>query len=129
MSRFTTLAVFGALIASVPGFAQAPVQQDRAREQAQDGAQQPNWRELLNNLHRLDLASDRCDQVQPSGREMIRLEDAIAYVEKKLDLSPDALDEFYAKIEYEIGADKRNFCGSMANAVDAIRNIPAEYKN
>jgi len=117
MRQLARMAIFGALL-----FAASPVS-------AQDGAQDPNWRELLADLYRLDLAIDRCDQVQPSGREMVRLEDAITYVEKKLALSSDTLDEVYAKIEYETEADKNDFCNAMINAVDAIRKIPAEYRD
>ncbi|MDF2118757.1 hypothetical protein PY365_24605 [Roseiarcaceae bacterium H3SJ34-1] len=121
MRQLAKIAILGTLLfTAAPAFAQ---------DATQDNVPDTNWRELLTDLYRLDLAIDRCDQVQPSGREMVRLEDAITYVEKKLALSPDTLDEVYAKIEYETEADKNDFCSAMTNAVDAIRKIPAEYRD
>jgi hypothetical protein len=125
MRQLAKIAILGTLLfAAAPAFAQ-----DGMQDPAQETAQDTNWRELLTDLYRLDLAIDRCDQVQPSGREMVRLEDAITYVEKKVALSADTLDEVYAKIEYETEADKNEFCSAMTNAVDAIRKIPAEYRD
>jgi type II secretory pathway pseudopilin PulG len=126
MRQLAKIAILGTLLlAAAPAFAQDATQDSIARENSQD----TNWRELLTDLYRLDLAIDRCDQVQPSGREMVRLENAITFVEKKLALSADTLDEVYAKIEYETEADKNDFCSAMTNAVDAIRKIPAEYRD
>jgi len=129
MRHIAKIAVLGTLLfTAAPAFAQDATQ-EAPQEGVQDSVTETNWRELLTDLYRLDLAIDRCDQVQPSGREMVRLEDAITYVEKKVALSADTLDEVYAKIEYETEADKNDFCNAMTNAVDAIRKIPAEYRD
>jgi len=122
MRQLAKIAIVGAMLLAVaPAFAQEPIQQERAQEM--------NWRELLNDLYRLDLAIDRCDQVLPTGEEMIRLEDAIGYVERRVDLPKEALDEVFSKLEYETVADRNDFCSAMTNAVDEIRKIPAEYQD
>ncbi|MDT2023810.1 hypothetical protein [Methylocella sp. CPCC 101449] len=120
MRQLAKIAIFGAMLLAVaPAVAQEPIQQE----------QSTNWRELLNDLYRLDLAIDRCEQVLPTGEEMIRLEDAIGYVERRVDMPKEALDEVFSKLEYETVADRNDFCSAMTNAVDEIRKIPAEYQD
>ncbi|MDH7799816.1 MULTISPECIES: hypothetical protein [unclassified Beijerinckia] len=122
MRQLAKIAIVGAMLLAVaPAYAQEPIQQEQA--------QATNWPELLNDLYRLDLAIDRCDQVLPTGEEMIRLEDAIGYVERRVDMSKEALDEVFSKLEYETVADRNDFCAAMTNAVDEIRKIPAEYQD
>lgn len=125
MRQLAKIAIVGAMLfAAVPAFAQGPVQSEIA-PQMQDA----NWRELLNDLYRLDLAIDRCEEVIPTAQEMIRLEDAIGYVERRVSLPKEALDEIFAKLEYETVAERNDFCSAMTNAVDEIRKIPAEYQD
>ncbi|HEV2573648.1 MAG TPA: hypothetical protein VGU72_18075 [Beijerinckiaceae bacterium] len=120
MRQLAKIAIFGAMLLAVaPAVAQEPIQQE----------QSTNWRELLNDLYRLDLAIDRCEQVLPTAEEMIRLEDAIGYVERRVDLSKESLDEVFSKLEYETVAERNDFCSAMTNAVDEIRKIPAEYQD
>ncbi|HEY8579116.1 MAG TPA: hypothetical protein VIL72_04465 [Beijerinckiaceae bacterium] len=89
---------------------------------------EPDWRELLPRYYRYDVAFDSCDEVRPSGGDMLRLEAIIDYVERRTGLSEDALDELYATIEYEAEADKEGFCRDAGDAVQGVRETPESWR-
>lgn len=87
----------------------------------------PDWRSTLGDLYRLDVAFDVCKDMKPSTSDMLRLESAIAYVEKRVGLEEDELDELFDDVERE-AAQPAAFCESMADAVARVRKIPQDYR-
>jgi hypothetical protein len=87
----------------------------------------PDWRAMLDELYRIDMAFDVCKGVTPTAGDMLRLETAIAFVEEKTEFEEDELDEIYGDIEREAlaGAD---FCGRMTDAVERLRAVPQDYR-
>ena len=85
----------------------------------------PDWRALLDELYRIDMAFDACKDVTPTASDMLRLEAAIAFVEEKTDLEDDDLDEIYGGIEREALEDS-GFCERMADAVARLHAVPQE---
>lgn len=86
---------------------------------------EPDWRALLDELYRIDMAFDACKDVTPTADDMLRLEGAIAFVEEKTDLDEEDLDEIYGAIERNALADAA-FCDQMSNAVERMRAVPQE---
>ncbi|MBX9760902.1 MAG: hypothetical protein K2Y29_19145 [Beijerinckiaceae bacterium] len=86
---------------------------------------EPDWRALLDDLYRIDMAFDACKDVTPSAADMLRLEGAITYVEEKTGLEDDDLDEIYGTIERESLANE-SFCDEMSDAVERMRAAPQE---
>lgn len=87
----------------------------------------PDWRAVLNDLYRIDVAFDACKDVTPTASEFLRLEAAISYVEEASGLEEDALDELYGEIEREAAA-LDEFCKRMGDAVDRLRAVPESYR-
>ena len=87
----------------------------------------PDWRAVLMDLYRIDMAFDACKNVTPAGADMIRLETVIAYVEEKSGYEEDELDELYGDVEREAAAPDE-FCARMSDAVTRLQAVPQEYR-
>jgi hypothetical protein len=85
----------------------------------------PDWRALLDEVYRIDMAFDACKDVTPTAGDMLRLEALINFVEERTDLEDDDLDEIYGGIERE-ALENAEFCERMANAVERLRAIPQD---
>jgi hypothetical protein len=90
-------------------------------------AQTPDWRAVLQDLYRYDMAFDACKDVTPSAADFLRLEAAITYVEEKSTLAEDELDELYDTIE-RAAANTDVFCKESADAVARVRALPESYR-
>lgn len=87
----------------------------------------PDWRAALVDLYRIDLAFDVCKEVTPSAADMLRLEQAISFVEDKTSLGEDELDDIYGDVEGE-AVQLADFCKRMADSVARVQNIPPDYR-
>ena len=87
----------------------------------------PEWRNVLVDLYRIDVAFDACKAVTPAASDMLRLESAISYVEEKSSIEEDELDELYGDVERE-AEPLADFCARMSDAVARVRALPNEYR-
>jgi hypothetical protein len=87
----------------------------------------PDWRAILADLYRIDVAFDVCATITPAASDMLRLEGAIAYVEEKSSLEEDELDELYGEMERE-SAPLADFCARMSDSIARVQALPNEYR-
>lgn len=78
----------------------------------------------LQNYYRLELAVAICPSIAPTGRDLIRLDDAIRKSADKLDLPEQELEALVINLERDARANQDTFCKSMEFAVRNICAIP-----
>jgi hypothetical protein len=88
----------------------------------------PDWRATLEKYYRYDVAFDHCGQVAPEARDMLRLENAIAFGERASGLEEDYLDAIYASVERQAHGEPASFCADMEDAVAAVRALPQDHR-
>lgn len=86
---------------------------------------EPDWRALLDELYRIDMAFDACKDVTPTASDMLRLEGAITFVEERTGLDEEDLDVIYGAIERKALGDA-GFCDQMSDAVARLRAVQQE---
>lgn len=92
---------------------------------AQTSAHQNADSSLLQHYYRLELAFAICPSIAPTGRDLMRLDDAIRESADRLDLPEQELEALVINLERDARANQDAFCKSMEFTVREIRAIPS----